>query len=136
MGATMTTTLERIWLGIAGLSGAAAVGADAAARHVLAADPYRMDLAMTGARYGLIHGVALLAVALLARAPGGRGAGFWLAVAGWCFTAGLLLFPGSLYALAGAAPAAVARLAPIGGIAFIAGWAALLLAALAPRRVD
>lgn len=126
--------IERIWLALAGLSGAAAVGADAAARHLLAGDAYRLDLAATGARYGLIHALALLGVALLAGRAQRGAPRRWLALAAWCFTGGLLLFPGSLYLLAAGAPAALARLAPIGGSLFIAGWAALAIAALAPRR--
>jgi uncharacterized membrane protein YgdD (TMEM256/DUF423 family) len=132
----MASVTERIWLALAGLSGMAAVGGDAAARHVLAGDPYRLDLVATGARYGLAHALALLGLAALAAmgrpAPAGP-ARLWLAVSGWCFAAGLVLFPGSLYLLAAGAPPLVARATPAGGIAFIAGWAALLLAALSPR---
>jgi uncharacterized membrane protein YgdD (TMEM256/DUF423 family) len=124
---------ERLWLALAGLSGAAAVAAEAASRHLLAGDPYRLELAATGGRYGLIHAVALVAVALLADAarPGARRR--WLAISGWCLAAALLLFPGSLYLLAAGAPGAVARLTPIGGTLFIAGWLALAVAALQRR---
>ncbi len=121
---------ERLWLALAGLSGAAAVAAEAASRHLLAGDPYRLELAATGGRYGLIHAVALLAVAMLAGAARPGAARRWLAVSGWCFAAALLLFPGSLYLLAAGAPPAVARLTPIGGTLFIAGWLALAAAAL------
>jgi uncharacterized membrane protein YgdD (TMEM256/DUF423 family) len=48
---------------------------------------------------------------------------------------GAAAVPGrSLYLLAMGAPAAVARLVPLGGVLFIAGWAALFAAAVAPRR--
>jgi uncharacterized membrane protein YgdD (TMEM256/DUF423 family) len=125
--------IERIWIAIAGLSGAIAVGAEAAARHLLAQQPYRLDLAATGGRYGLVHAVALLvAAALSMNAPVGSGRS-WLAVSGWCFTAGLVLFCGSLYLLALGAPPVLARATPVGGLAFIAGWLALVFAALAPR---
>jgi len=60
--------------------------------------------------------------------------GRWLGLCGWCLAGGLLLFPGGLYLLAMGAPAAVARLVPLGGVLFIAGWAALFAAAVAPRR--
>ena len=125
--------MERLWLALAGLSGAAAIGAEAAARHLLSQDAYRLGLAATGGRYGLVHGVALLAVATLSLNWQQGAARLWLAVAGWCFSAGLILFCGSLYALALGAPPEVARLTPIGGIAFIAGWVALAVAALQPR---
>ena len=126
--------IERIWLALAGLSGAAAVAADAVSRHLAAADAYRLDLAATGARYGLIHAAALLGVAVLAAQgqPGMRRR--WLGLCGWCLAGGLLLFPGGLYLLAMGAPAALVRLVPVGGVLFIAGWAALLVAAVVPRR--
>lgn len=121
---------ERIFLAVAGLSGALSVAIDAIARHVLAGDPYRADLAATGARYGLIHAAALLGIALLAgRAHGG----FWVFVAGWLIVAGLVLFCGSLDLVAAGAPRALTVLAPWGGTAFILGWVALFIAALRPR---
>ncbi len=126
--------MERIWIAIAALSGAAAVAADAASRHLLAGDPTRMDFAATGARYGLVHAVALLAAALLwQRGPGGA-ARLWLALACWCFAAAMALFCGTLYLLAAGVGPALTPLVPIGGVLFIAGWAALLCCALAPRR--
>jgi uncharacterized membrane protein YgdD (TMEM256/DUF423 family) len=127
--------MQRFWLAIAGLSGALAVAADAAARHLLAGDAYRLEVAATAARYGLLHAVAL--AAHLERAGADRGGGaarLFLTLAGWCFVAGVLFFCGSLYALAVGAPPQVARATPVGGTLFIAGWAALLLAALSPRR--
>ena len=120
---------ERLWLVIAALSGAAAVAADAAARHLLQGDVYRVDLAATGARYGLAHALALLAILALR-----DWRGLWRNTAAWCFSAGLVLFPGSLYLVALGGPPAAARLIPIGGSLFIIGWLALLLAALQPRR--
>lgn len=116
---------ERFWIFLAGISGALAVGAEAASRHLLQGDPRRLDFAATGGRYALLHALALLAVALLARRGGARR---WLALAGWCFSAGLVLFSGSLYALALGAPMAVAAATPVGGSAFIAGWLALAAA--------
>jgi uncharacterized membrane protein YgdD (TMEM256/DUF423 family) len=129
--------MERMWIGFPGLRGAAAVGADAAARHLLAGDPWRMNLASTAARYGLLHAAALLGVAGLALGVWGSGlrgaARFWLLAAGWCFAAGMVFFCGSLYALAAGAPPAAAQAAPVGGVLLIAGWAAVLVSALSPR---
>jgi uncharacterized membrane protein YgdD (TMEM256/DUF423 family) len=124
--------IERVWLGIAGLSGALAVAAEAAARHVTG-DPHRLDLAATAGRYGLTHALALLAVAIFAfdwREGRGR---LWLMASGWAFAGGLLLFSGSLYLLAAGAPQMLAGLTPIGGLLFIAGWTALLVTALVAR---
>lgn len=121
---------SRIFLAVAGLAGAISVAADAAATHLLAGDPYRLGLAATAARYGLIHAAALLALGLLIE----RGGGFWLALAAWCFVAGLALFCGSLDFLAAGAPHGLAMAAPWGGTAFILGWLAILVAALRPRK--
>jgi uncharacterized membrane protein YgdD (TMEM256/DUF423 family) len=82
-----------------------------------------------------VHALALTAIVLLAATSGRAGvlAERCLATAGWCFLAGLLLFPGSLYLQGAGAPAVLGSLAPLGGILLIAGWLALLLFALAPR---
>jgi len=125
--------MPRLFLALAGLSGAAGVAAEAAARHLLAADPHRFELAATGGRYGLVHALALLVVTALAGGAPPGPARRWLAASGWCFAAALLLFPGSLYLLAAGAPPAIAWLTPFGGILFLAGWLALAVAGLRRR---
>ena len=126
--------ITRWWLALAGLSGALAVAVEAMGRHWGAADLHRVELAATGARYALFHAPALIAVCALLRGWGPGWARRLLQVAGWAFAAGLLLFSGSLYWLAAGLPPIVGPLTPVGGIAFIVGWAALVLAALLPRR--
>lgn len=122
----------RFFLAVSGISGAISVAVDAAATHLLAADPYRLGLAATSARYGLLHAAALLGLALLGAR---RGGGVWLAAAGWCFVAGLALFCGSLDLLAAGAPHGFAVAAPWGGTAFILGWLAILIAALRAKSL-
>ena len=51
------------------------------------------------------------------------------ALAGWLFVAGIVLFSGSLYALALGAARGARRVTPLGGAAFLAGWLALAWAA-------
>ena len=75
----------------------------------------------TAVQYHFWHALALLAVAL-------AGAGPWFRAAGWLFFAGVLLFSGSLYALAFGIPAGV--ITPLGGLALILGWVAFAIAAL------
>jgi len=125
--------ITRCWMGLAGLSGGLAVAVEALARHWAAADPHRVELAATAARYALFHAPALLAVCALVRGAAPCWAGRLLQIAGWGFAAGLVLFSGSLYWLAAGLPPVLAPLTPVGGIAFMVGWAALLAAALAPR---
>ena len=49
--------------------------------------------------------------------------------AGWCFTAGIFVFSGSLYALALTGVTILGAITPIGGVAFLAGWILLAVAA-------
>jgi uncharacterized membrane protein YgdD (TMEM256/DUF423 family) len=79
----------------------------------------------TAARYQLIHALAIVAAALVG---GDRGH-----LAGVLFAAGVLLFSGSLYALALTEVRVLGAIAPIGGACFIAGWAFLALAGVASR---
>jgi uncharacterized membrane protein YgdD (TMEM256/DUF423 family) len=119
----------RVWLAIAGLGGLASVIAGALAAH-MAGDARNAELLRTGALYGMVHAAALIAVIALAqgREPR-RGAA---AVAGWSFALGIVLFSGSLFALAGSEARWLVRVTPFGGALLMLGWAAL--AVLAFRR--
>jgi uncharacterized membrane protein YgdD (TMEM256/DUF423 family) len=125
--------MDRIWLAVAGIAGTASIGADTAARHLLG-DPYRIDLAATAARYGLVHAAALVALALLLRTVAGGAARIWLIIAGWCLAGGVALFCGGLMVLSANLAPGIVRVVPVGGVLFIAGWAALLIHALSPCR--
>jgi uncharacterized membrane protein YgdD (TMEM256/DUF423 family) len=121
--------MTRVWLAIAGLAGFASVAAGALAAHA-GADPRAAELLRTGASYGMVHAVALVAVIALAQGREPRRGP--ATVAGWCFATGIVLFSGSLFALAAGARGWVGWVAPFGGGALMLGWAAL--AALAVRR--
>jgi uncharacterized membrane protein YgdD (TMEM256/DUF423 family) len=116
----------RPWVLIAAVNGAMAVGFGAYAAHGLAADPHAAQLAERASTYQLIHALALLAADRLA-AEGRRPAH----LAAGLFTAGLALFCLSLYAKALMGAIAWPLMTPAGGIAFLAGWLALGVAALA-----
>ena len=47
-------------------------------------------------------------------------------LAGWAFFAGIVLFSGSLYALALAGVRVLGAITPLGGLSFLLGWACLL----------
>jgi len=79
----------------------------------------------TGVRYHMYHALALLATALVM----GRMSGWLVVCAGWCFTAGIVLFSGSLYLLALTGITVLGAITPLGGLAFLIGWACLALAA-------
>ena len=80
----------------------------------------------TGVRYQMYHAVGLLAVAwAITRWPGGL-----TTAAGWLFVVGILIFSGSLYILSVTGIRWLGAVTPIGGIALIAGWGCLIVAAL------
>ncbi len=80
----------------------------------------------TAVRYQMYHALALLAVAFaITRWPGAA----LPAAAGWLFVAGIVIFSGSLYLLALTGAGWWGAITPLGGLAFIAGWICLLIAA-------
>ena len=83
----------------------------------------------TGAQYQMLHTLALLSVAVLCdRAPDAVQP--WLAAAGWAFLIGIVFFSGGLYKMALTGWPSLGPVVPLGGLAFFAGWAALLVAGL------
>ena len=81
----------------------------------------------TGVQYHLWHALGMILVGLAAAViPDGP----WLRAAGLLLLAGIVLFSGSLYALALGAPKWLGPVTPLGGAAFLLGWLALAVAAL------
>lgn len=72
--------------------------------------------------YHLIHALALVVTGQFISAGGASRA---LSVAGWAFGLGIVLFSGSLYALALNGPSILGPVTPLGGLCFIVGWLAL-----------
>ena len=120
------------WLFVGALNGFLSVAAGAFGAHALKARLGADLLAVfeTGARYHMYHALALVAVGLLsALRPVSTALGL-LDAAGWAFLVGVLLFSGSLYALALTGVRGLGAITPLGGLAFLTGWALLALAAL------
>jgi uncharacterized membrane protein YgdD (TMEM256/DUF423 family) len=118
----------RKWLFIAALTGALGVILAAFGEHALNGrlSPTAISAFATGARYQLMHALAMGLAALAA-----RGAAKPLAeTAALLFLAGILLFSGSLYGLALTGIRTLGFVTPFGGLALIAGWITLALAAL------
>ncbi|CAE7948662.1 unnamed protein product [Symbiodinium sp. KB8] len=115
---------DPLLLRLAAAFGGLAVAIGAFAAHVLRDRLADQALATleTGVRYQMYHALALGLCAVLAgSAPRAR-------VAGYCFTAGILLFSGSLYGLAILEARWLGPVTPVGGVAFLAGWVLLGLA--------
>ena len=120
----------RLWLFIAGVGGAASVVAGAAAAHI-ADDAATATLLNNGALYGMIHAAALLAIIGVAqgREPRRGAASF----AGWCFAVGIVLFSLGQFAHAATGVRQFAFGVPVGGAAFILGWASVAILAFRRR---
>src|SRR5262245_46304073 len=120
--------MDRTFLLAGAIAGLIAVGFGAFGAHGLRArlSPEMLAVFETGVRYHMYHALALLPVAALA----GRMEGRAIIAAGWLFIAGIVLFSGSLYLLAVTGVTILGAITPIGGVAFLAGWIALAVAAL------
>jgi len=118
----------KIWLFIAGINGAVAVLAGAFAAHALGPrlSPVYTTAFTTAAHYHLVHAVAMAVAALAA----GGAAKPRAQSAALLFLAGIVLFSGSLYLLVLTGIRAFAYITPVGGLAFVAAWILLALAAL------
>jgi uncharacterized membrane protein YgdD (TMEM256/DUF423 family) len=120
--------------GIFGLTGVfmGAFGAHALKTTLAARGTH--DVWETGVFYQLIHAATLLGVAAWnerAATPAIPLARNWLAWAARCWALGILLFSGSLYALALGGPAGLlGPVTPLGGLALLAGWACVIAQAL------
>ena len=117
--------MNRLFGAIGALSGLVAVGAGAFGAHALGARlaPDLLAAFETGARYQMYHALALLLVAVIhAHRPVPL-----VRAAGWLFTAGTVLFAGSLFALALTGVRLLGAVTPLGGICFLAGWLSLAL---------
>ena len=120
----------RAWLIAAALGGFLSVAAGAAAAH-LPAGGRGVELLRTGALYGMVHAAALIAVTAIAQSSDQfRPA---LAIAGWSFAAGMLLFSLSLFALALTGREWLGLITPFGGAGLLVGWAALAFHVLSRR---
>jgi len=118
----------KMWLFIAGINGALAVLAGAFAAHGLGPrlGPTYTAAFTTAAQYHLIHAVAMAVAALAARGAAKPRA----QSAALLFLAGCVLFSGSVYLLVLTGIRAFAYIPPLGGLAFVAAWILLALAAL------
>jgi uncharacterized membrane protein YgdD (TMEM256/DUF423 family) len=119
--------VDRTFLLIGALAGFLAVALGAFGAHGLRSrlGPDMLAVFETGVRYHMYHALALVLTALVL----GRFDGWLVRTAGWCFVAGIVLFSGSLYALALSGITILGAVTPFGGLAFLAGWACLAVAA-------
>ena len=118
---------RRTWMTLAAISGFVAVAVGAFAAHGVS-DPKAQEWLRTGSTYGFMHTMATLACATFIQV-GAKRARYAPAF----FLSGIVIFSGSLYAMALGAPRWFGAITPIGGLLFMIGWAVLAWAA---RGVD
>jgi len=117
--------VRRGGLGLAGALGFSAVAFGAFGAHGLRArlSPAMLEIYRTGALYHLVHAAAALAVALAGdKLRRGR-------LILTLFTAGIVVFAGSLYALAITGITTLGAVTPLGGLLLLAAWAFVALEA-------
>lgn len=117
----------RMWIVLGAASAFLSVAAGAFGAHALKArlSADLLTIFETGARYHMYHSLGLIAVGLVAQARPSP----LLNGAGWAMLAGILLFSGSLYALALTGVRALGAITPLGGLGFLVGWVLLALGA-------
>lgn len=119
------TLIAAATLGLLGVA-AGAFGAHGLESRV---GPEQLEWWETAARYQQIHSLALLLV--------GWGSGDWSAWrtrAALAFTAGILVFSGTLYAMALGGPRVLGAITPMGGLCLMAGWGLIAIAAAARKK--
>ncbi|MCP3982699.1 MAG: DUF423 domain-containing protein [bacterium] len=116
------------WFAVGAVAAGIGVALGAFGAHGLKTrvSPEMLTVFETGVRYQMYHALALLALGLAATRQGSS----WTQAAGWLFVIGIVVFSGSLYLMTFTGARWLGAITPIGGLAFILGWAALALAAL------
>lgn len=118
--------MSKILVAAGALDAGLAVAAGAFGAHALRGklEARALEVFETAARYQMYHALAIVLCAVLGTA-GAR-------TAGWIFQAGIVVFSGSLYALALSDVKWLGAITPVGGLAFLVGWAFLAVSALRP----
>ena len=117
-------SMAKLFITIGSLSGMLAVIFGAFGAHALRSrlDDYAMGVFETAVQYHFYHSLALLAVGVVALTQPQT---IMLKSSGWLFLIGILVFSGSLYILSISGLRWLGAVTPLGGLAFIGGWACL-----------
>lgn len=132
--------MKNKWLLIAAISGFFCVAFGAFAAHALekTASPQALIWIDKGLKYQMFHTLAVLALGLFQIAnlpqnpPACRAKAFNLIGGSWAL--GIVLFSGSLYALALGASKLFVWTTPIGGTLFLVGWVALIFVSVRAKK--
>jgi len=116
--------MAKLFITLASLSGMLAVVFGAFGAHALKGklDDQALKVFETAVQYHFYHTFALLVVGVIAL---NQPQTMLLKSSGWLFFIGILVFSGSLYLLSLTGVRWLGAITPLGGLAFIAGWACL-----------
>jgi uncharacterized membrane protein YgdD (TMEM256/DUF423 family) len=116
------------WTATAAIALFLAVAIGAFGAHVLQGrlDAYSMNVYERAVFYHFVHALGILAVSLMPPAAGRN----WVCR---LLLAGIVLFSGSLYALALTGNRMLGAITPFGGLCFLAGWLTLAITAWRAR---
>ncbi len=125
--------MNRKWVALGGAFALLAVLFGAFGAHGLESrlTPHLLDVFKTGAYYQMVHA---LGIVLAGQRAEQRPKSRLLPVCCGLFTAGIVVFSGSLYVLAITGERRWGMVTPLGGLSFMAGWAAFVIAELAGDR--
>lgn len=123
------TVTIRVFLTIAAILAGLSVAGGAFASHALRdkLSDRALEVFEVGVRYQMYHALALLLVAVLMSRTESPPAS--LTAAGYAFMVGIAIFSGSLYALSLSGVKWLGTITPLGGVAFIVGWACVAISA-------
>ena len=124
--------MKNKWLFIAALSGFLCVTIGAFAAHGLSKvlEPKELACIETGVKYQMFHTLAILGIGIAQLCRESLLASKMANVAAGSWALGVLLFSGSLYALALGAGQFLVWVTPIGGTLFLIGWLCLAYGSL------
>jgi uncharacterized membrane protein YgdD (TMEM256/DUF423 family) len=125
--------MNQPWIFTGAVSGFLSVALGAFGAHALAEtlEPRAIAIYQTAVQYQMAHSLALVGLGIwisttpaLVSNPSSHA---WAQFTGWAFSLGILLFSGSLYALAVSGIKILGAITPLGGLLFLAGWMALAI---------
>jgi uncharacterized membrane protein YgdD (TMEM256/DUF423 family) len=119
--------MAKLFILLGSCSGMLAVTFGAFGAHALKGklDDYSLGVFETAVQYHFYHSFALLLVGIIALSQPETAL---LKTSGWLFFIGLPIFSGSLYLLSLTGHSWLGAVTPLGGLAFIGGWACLAAA--------
>ncbi len=131
---TKPVPTAQLFIAMASISGFLAVALGAFGAHGLKnhLPAELLDVWHTAVQYHFWHTLALLGIGILI-SQGSSLQNFqskYLVISGWLFTAGIVIFSGSLYVLCLSGARWLGAITPIGGTLWLAAWACLCCSAL------